>query len=314
MKIAVLCPKTEFNSQQYETLSSLGKIVYTESREEYRLDKLKKLTKGAEIIAVDPDNLGGFEKAKLHLTELMQSLPDLKGVALASTSYSWIDLDYCKKRKIQVTNVPHYSTESVAEHVLGLMICLAKKIIISDRRMQKGVYKPEMGFELKEKTLGVIGLGSIGARVAELGMVIGMNVVGYNRSPKKKQKVKMLSLSRVLKNSDVISINVSCNEQTRKMISKKELQKVKKGVIIVNLAMRKIVDEKAMAEALKSGKVSAYAYEGEDLSPGPLAEIENAIGLKGFAWYTRESLSRVKEIWTRSIISLAEDEPINLVY
>jgi lactate dehydrogenase-like 2-hydroxyacid dehydrogenase len=313
MKIAILCPKSEFIEKQREQMASFGEVVYTESREEYLLEDLKKLAEGAVILGADPDNLGGFEKAKERLTELMEILPELKGVALASTSYSWIDLDYCRKRSIVVTNVPHYSTESVAEHVLGLLISLAKKIIISDRRTQKGKYKLDMGFELKGKTLGIIGLGDIGLRVAELGNGIGMKVIAYNRSSKQVANVQMKPLSEVLAESDAISINVALNDETRDLISKEELSKVKDCVIIVNLAPREVVNEEAMAEALKSRKVASYAFEGEDLESGPLADVETAIGLKPFAWYTKEALDRAAEIWTKSILSIAKGNPVNVV-
>jgi len=313
MKITIFVPKTEFTEEQQNQLAGLGETVYTDSRREYPVEELIKLAEGSEILGADPDNLGGFEKAKDQLTQLMESLPNLKGVALASTSFSWIDLDYCHKRNIVVTNVPHYSTESVAEHVLALFICLAKKIILTDRRTQKGKYKLDMGFELKEKTLGIIGLGNIGSRVAELGHAIGMRIIAYNRTPKQKENVKMKSLDEVLTQSDAISVNLAHNKETHNFISEKEINKMKDGVIIVNLATREIVDEEAMAEALKSGKVASYAYEGEDLESGPLSNIETAIGLKPHAWYTREALNRAMEIWTNSITSIAKRSPINVV-
>jgi len=314
MKITILAPKSEFTEQQQKQLFELGEVVYTESRKEYPIEELIKLAAGSEILAVDPDNLGGFEKAQEgRLIQLIESLPNLKGIALSTTSFSWVDLDYCRKRKIVVTNVPHYSTESVAEHVLALLICLAKKILLTDRRTQKGQYKLDMGFELKGKTLGVIGLGAIGSRVAELGNAIGINVIAYNRTPKQQPNVAVKSLDEVLAVSDAISINLASNSETDKLISKEKLGMVKNGVIMVNLAAREIVDEEAMAEALKSGKVSSYAYEGEDLESGPLAKIETAIGLKGFAWYTKEALERAAEIWTNSIVSIAQGKPINVV-
>lgn len=313
MKITILVPKAEFAAEQQNRLTELGEVVYTDSRREYPVEELVKLVEGSEILGADPDNLGGFEKAKDRLTQLMESLPDLKGVALASTSFSWIDLDYCRQRSIVVTNVPHYSTESVAEHVLALLICLAKKIILTDRRTQKDECKLDMGFELKGKTLGVIGLGDIGSRVAELGHAIGMKVIAYNRTPKQKENVEMKPLDEVLSESDAISINLAHNDETHHFISKEEISKMKDGVIIVNLATREIVNEDAMAEALKSDKVASYAYEGEDLESGPLSNIETAIGLKPFAWYTREALDRAMEIWANSIASIVEKSPINVV-
>jgi len=313
MKIAVLVPKNEFLKEQQRRLSQLGQVIYVKSREEHALKKLIKLAKDSEILAADPDVFGGFEVAKAKLTKLMKTLPKLKAVAFASTSFSWIDLDYCRERNIVVTNVPYYSTESVAEHALALLICLAKKIILTDRRTQQDKYKLDMGFELKGKTLGVIGLGNIGSRVAELGHGVGMKVIAYNRTPKEQKDVEMKSLNEVLTESDAISINLAHNEETRHLISKEQLAKVKKGAIIVNLAAKEIVDEKAMAKALKSGKVASYAYEGEDLKSGSLSNVETAIGLKGFAWYTRDALDRAMEIWTNSIVSLVKGKPINVI-
>lgn len=169
MKITIFVPQSEFTKKQQKRLTGLGDIIYTDSRREYPIGELIELVKNSEILGADPDNLGGFEKAKPRLTKLMEGLPQLKGVALAATSTEWIDLNYCRKRKVVVTNIPHYSTESVAEHALGLLICLAKNIIINDRKFRSGEeskFGSDPGFELKGKTLGIIGLGSIGGRVA----------------------------------------------------------------------------------------------------------------------------------------------------
>lgn len=314
MKITLLAPKSEFTSEQQNKLSELGEVVYTDSRREYPIEELIKLAAGTEILGADPDNLGGFEKAMGgNMAKLLESLPNLKGVALASTSFSWIDLNYCRKRTLPVTNVPYYSTESVAEHVLGLLICLAKKIIVSDRRTQQEKYSLDMGFELKGKTLGVIGLGHIGTRVAELGKAVGMNVIGWNRTPKQIDFIEEKPLDKVLSQAEAISINVSHNDETNNFVSTKEIKKMKKGVIVVNLASREIVNEKAMAEALKSGQVSSYAYEGDNLKKGPLSGLEEAIGLKPFAWYTREALEKAMEIWTNSLISICKGSPVSTV-
>jgi len=201
---------------------------------------------------------------------------------------------------------------------LALLLCLAKNIIVNDRITQlkgEGKYNSGPGFELRGKTLGVIGLGQIGSRVAELGQAIGMKVIVWNRTPKKQKDVQMKSLTQVLSQSDALSFNLSSNKETRGFISRKEIKEMKPGVIIVNLIgpSGKVVDKKAMVEALKSGKVAFYAYEGEDLKNNPLAKIKTAIGLKGFAWYTKDALERAMVIWTDSIISIAKYKPVNVV-
>lgn len=197
--------------------------------------------------------------------------------------------------------------------MLGLLLALAKKIIVSDRRNQAGKYKLDLGVELKGKTLGVIGLGHIGSRVAELGLALDMKIVAYNRTPKTATTAGMKSLNQVLAEADMISINLAANDETKNFISREQIDKMKPGMMIVNLANRKIVDETAIAAALKSKRVAAYAYEGEDLDSGPLAKIETAIGLKPFAWYTKEALANAAEIWTESILSLAKGKPINRI-
>ena len=245
--------------------------------------------------------------------KVIESLPDLKGICLSTTSFGWIDLDYCKKRNLPVSNVPGYSREAVAEHALALLLCLAKKIIVLDRKTRENRYEKELGIELKGKTLGIIGLGNIGSRVAELAQGIGMKVIAYDRSPKQKDGVEIKTMEEVLRESDTISLHVTHEEGNRGMISKDQIAKMKPGVLIVNLVDRDIVDENSMAEALKSGKVGAYAWEGSDLESTPLAGLENSVGIKEFAYYTKESLANLFQILTDNIIASANNNPQNRV-
>jgi len=311
MKITIFSPKAEFNTALQEKLSSLGEVIYTKSREEYPLDELIELSEGSDIIGFDPDNIGGFELSRERLIRLMDALPTLRGLALSTTAFGYVDLDYCKKRNITVTNVPYYSTESVAEHTIALLLGCAKRIFLTDRRTQEGKYRLEMGLELKGKTLGVIGLGHIGSRTAELGLAIGMKVIAWNRTPKQKEGIEMKSLDEVLSQADAIAIHLAENEETKGFLSKERIAKLKKGVIVVNTADKSLIDEEAMAEALKSGKVDTYALEAEDLISPPLGNIKNAILFRGFGWYTKEALERNKEIWVDNMVGIAKGSPLN---
>jgi len=313
MKIVIFVSQSRFTEKQKLILSSLGEVAYAEEGKELSLDKLLEKAKSADIIAPDPDVFGGFKKAKAPLTKVIESLPNLKGVCLSTTSFSWVDLDYCKKRNLAVSNVPGYSKESVAEHALALLLNLAKRILVLDRKTQKGNYKLEIGFELKGKTLGIIGLGNIGSRVAELGIGIGMKVIAYNRTPTTKEGVEMKTFEEVLIQSDAISLHTTHEDKNMHMISKGQINKMKQGAIIVNTVDRDLVDETAMAEAIKSGKIYGYAYEGEDLVNTPLANIENVVGIKAFAWYTKEALENLHQIWTDNIVALAKGTPKNRV-
>jgi lactate dehydrogenase-like 2-hydroxyacid dehydrogenase len=313
MKIVIYNPKSDFSAKQQHVLSKFGKVNYLKDRKPLPLEKIISMAKDADIVAADPDPFGGFEKAQPILTQLMDSLPNLKGICLSTTSFGWIDLEYCRKRKLPVCNVPGYSRESVAEHTLTMLLGVAKRIFITDRATQKGKYQLGMGFELKGKTLGIIGLGNIGSRVAELGQGIGMDVIAYNRTPKKQKGVKMVTLKYLLKNSDSITFHTTHEPNNANLIDEAEIKLMKPGVIIVNTVDRELVNEKAMAKALKSGHVYGYAYEGEDLINTPLAGLENAIGLKGFGWYTKEALTNLYDIWVDNIASLAQGHPQNRV-
>ena len=313
MKIAIFLAQSCFASEQQKKLADLGQVVYVKDNKEIPLKELLSLAGGADIIAPDPDPFGGFEKVKEPLMKVIESLPDLKGICLSTTSFGWIDLDYCKKRNLPVSNVPGYSREAVAEHALVLLLCLAKKIIVLDRKTRENRYEKELGIELKGKTLGIIGLGNIGSRVAELAQGIGIKVIAYDRSPKQKDGVEIKTMEEVLRESDTISLHVTHEEGNRGMISKDQIAKMKPGVLIVNLVDRDIVDENSMAEALKSGKVGAYAWEGNDLENTPLAGLENSVGIKEFAYYTKESLANLFQILTDNIIASANNNPQNRV-
>lgn len=313
MKVVIFNPKADFSEEQRKTLSSLGEVTYTQTRDELPENKLLEMAKGADIIGVDPDPLGGFEKAKPVLTKILDSVPNLKGVCLSTTSFGWVDLEYCKKRGLPVSNVPGYSSESVAEHTITLLLAMAKRIIISDRLERAGKYKLEKGFELRGKTLGIIGLGNIGKKTAALGLGIGMKVMAYNRSPEKMDGVEMVTLDTLLSQSDAIALHTTHEESTNGFLDKELLDKMRDGVIVVNTVDREIVNEEDMAEALKSGKVAFYAFEGEDLTKPPLAKLENAIGIKGFGWYTKEALQNLYRIWVENIVALAKGTPQNRV-
>ena len=313
MKIAIFLAQSRFTPEQQKKLTDLGQVVYVEDKKELSLEEILKFTERSNIIVPDPTPFGGFEKAKPILMKLIESLPSLKGICLSTTSFGWIDLDYCKKRNLPVSNVPGYSKESVAEHALALLFCLAKKIIVLDRKTREGKYLSETGTELKGKTLGIIGLGSIGSRVAELAIGVGMKAIANDVFSKNMKGVEMKSLDEVLTEADFISLHTTHEDKNKNLINKNQITKMKEGVIIVNTVDRDLVNEQDMAEALKSGKVSSYAYEAEDLENTPLAKLDNAVGLKGFAYYTKEALANLFQIVTDNILALAKGTPQNRV-
>lgn len=313
MKIAIYLQESTFTEAQRKKLAQLGSINYSKTGTEMQDDALIHYAGGADILGADPDNFGGFDKAKDRLTYVMETLPNLKGVALTTTSFGWIDVNYCKKRKIPVCNVPGYSRESVAEHTLAMLLGLAKRIFITDRRTQKGAYKLEMGFELRGKTLGIIGLGSIGTATADLAKGIGMKVIAYNRTPTSHPGVEMTTLEDLLKRADAIAIHTTHEPTNHKFLSREKLQLLKPGVIIANTANHEVIDESAIADLIKSGKVDSYVLEAEDFERTPLAGLERVIFLKGFGWHTKEALNNLFQIFVENVVALAKGKPQNVV-
>lgn len=306
-------PQEEFSKEQLVKLNALGRVTFVPERREYEMADLIKLCADADILGFDPDPVGGFDKSRARLLELVQNMPKLKGVALGTTAFGYIDHTYCAKRHIPITNVPHYSRESVAEHVFALLLGAAKRVIITDRKTQQNKYELTVGTEIRGKTLGVIGYGSIGSRVAEIGNAFGMKVLAYNRTPKKAKGVTFISLSTLLKKSDAISINLSHSKDTLNFLSSKRIKQLKKGVIIINTADNTLVDEHAIARALNAGKIDSYVAEVDDVNAKPLCAAKNAFLLKGFGWYTKEALSRNKDIWIENVKSLISGKPLDVV-
>ncbi len=193
---------------------------------------------------------------------------NLKIIARAGVGLDNIDVEYAKSKGIKVINTPEGPTESVAELTIGLMIAAARYITLFDKLVKEGQWPKGkyVGFELQGKTLGIIGLGRIGTRVAEIAKVIGMNIIAYDiadvREKAEKLKIELAkSLDELLPRCDIVTIHVPLTKSTYHMISKREFDLMKNGVIFINTSRGEIVDTKALLEALKSGKVSVAALD-----------------------------------------------------
>ena len=305
MKIYILDTKNHFDPENIQKLTQKYSVKFLPNNKILTPKQAYEFLKDADIAGIIPEPLGGFKKAQTVLKDILPKLTNLKAIALGTTSFEYLDLDYCKKHNILVTNVPKYATEAVAEHIIALILGLAKTIFLSDRRTQQGKFKFELGQEVLGKTLGIIGFGAIGKRTAELAQVLGMKVIAYNRSHKKAHGIQFLSLKEVLKKSDFISISVAVNNDTINFLNSHNIRYIKKGAYIVNLASDKLVDDTAMAKALKQGLVKGYAYETDTPEAPPLGALENAFGFKIFSWYTKEALERASHIWVENILRLA---------
>jgi D-3-phosphoglycerate dehydrogenase len=228
-------------------------------------------------------------------------------VFLGTGAASFVDLAAAAKVGIKVSTISGYGDTTVAEHAMGLVFAAARHIGTMHALMQGGGWRPMQGMELRGKTLGVVGLGGIGREMARIASGIGLKVVAWNRSPRSDAKVPMVDIDELLKQSDIVSLHLGLNDQTKGFLDRAKLQKAKKGVIVVNTARAGVVDEPALIDLLKSGHVGHYAtdvFAKEPVDPNePLLKLVN-VTLTSHAGYNTPEAAMTMY---RRAIDLAKD-------
>ena len=240
----------------------------------------------------------------------LQHAKHLKYIGLFATGFNNIDTDYCRERGIAVCNAPAYSTDSVAQLTFAMMLELTNRVRDYRNLVDRGdwiksrtfSYFPIPLMELKSKTIGIIGFGSIGARVAEIALAFGMNVLAFNRSPKTAQGVTFTDLNILLQNSDIVSLHCPLNKDSENLINAERIALMKDGAYLVNTARGAVVDENAVAEALNSGKLGGMGTDVLQNEPMredcPLYKAKNCVITPHIAWAgleTRQMLMGIVE-------------------
>lgn len=206
--------------------------------------------------------------------EIIETGKQLKVIGRAGVGLDNINLESAEKQDITLLNTPEASAEAVAELTIGLLISLARNIPLADQAMKQGewIKKKLRNWELRGKTLGVIGLGNVGERVARIAKAMEMKILITKRTPPKPELLRELagefiSLVELLQRSDIVTIHVPLTSQTHHMISARELQLMKNGGFLINTSRGAIVDEKALLEALQSGKLGGAALDVYEIEP-----------------------------------------------
>ncbi len=256
-------------------------------------------------------------RSRTHVTkEIAESGKRLKVIGRAGAGLDNIDMDAAKKCGITVLNTPEAPADSVAELAIGLMLALVRKITVADRSMKDGKWlKKELsGSLLKGKTLGLIGLGNIGVRVAKIAREIGMNIIFTKRTPPARELVEALaaefvSLDELLNRSDVVSIHVPLNQQSYHMIGARELGLMKPGALLVNTSRGAVVEEKALLDTLTSGKLAGAAldvYESEPPKDLKLVRLPNVVCTPHIGAQTKEAQKTASTLIAEKIIKFFE--------
>ena len=243
-----------------------------------------------------PRVLNGYEVAlddhSYMPTELVAQCPQLKHIVFLGTgAASYMNIDELKSRGVNVHTIKGYGDTAVAEHTIALMFAAARDIARMDREVRGGIWTPQEGVQLFGKTLGVIGLGGIGTEVARMGKGLGMDVIGWNRT--RRAGVPLVEIDTLLAKSDVVSLNLVLNDETRGFLSKDRIARMKPGVILVNTARGALVDEGALLAALKSGHIrhaGLDVFHAEPLKADhPLAKLSNITLTSHAAFRTLEA-------------------------
>ena len=224
-------------------------------------DQIPALLDGAEIVVIDHTALP---------TDVARRCRGLKHVVFLGTgARSYMNPEELSELGIEVHLIKGYGDTAVAECAIALMWAAARGIAQMDREMRASNWLREDGMQLTGKTLGLIGFGGIAAEVARIALGSGMKVIAWNRSPKKFSGVDFVPLEALLAKSDVISLHLLLNDETRGFLSRQRITAMKRGVILVNTARGAIVDEAAMIEALKSGHIRHAGLDVFNIEPLP---------------------------------------------
>lgn len=294
--------------------------------------------------AKDADILAVFIFSKLT-KEVLAKLPKVKLITTMSTGFDHIDLDACAARNIVVCNVPAYGDNTVAEHTFALLLAVARKIVESVERTRQGNFELDglMGFDLKGKTLGVVGTGRIGRNVAHIGAEgFGMRVIAHDAFPNndwaKECGITYVPFERLLAESDIITFHVPLTKETTHMLNIKNLKMVKKGAVLINTARGAVIETRAIVEGLQKGVFSgvgldvleeecAIKEEKETLQKAfkekcdlttlleehVLLRQKNVIITPHSAFYSKEALQRIMDTTINNVNAFLAGVPVNTV-
>jgi D-3-phosphoglycerate dehydrogenase len=271
---------------------SLGPGFEVDYRPGIQRDELMKLIGGYDALVVR-------SRTKVD-KELLDRAQKLKLVARPGTGLDNVDVDYAKSKGVQVVNSPESLVEAVAEQVLLLMLALSRKLPMAASTTAAGKWEKEalQGVELKGKTLGIVGFGRIGRRIGELARVLGMRILVYDVIPIPQDVVaqvgcRVVALDELLASSDYITLHVPMTEQTRHMLDGKRLSMMKRSAFLVNTSRGGVVDERALTESLKQGKLAGAALDVFEKEPptGEILTAPNAILTPHIGGQTAEAQS-----------------------
>ena len=301
----------------WAAIEKLGEtVVYERTHPEEVADRLE----GAEIALTN--------KVVLDAAMLRRLSPTLRYIGVLATGYNVVDVEAARELGICVTNIPAYSTASVAQMVFSHLLNLTNHVAYyTQQAVDEGKWVASQDFcfcdrpltELAGRTMGLVGLGRIGSAVATIAQAFGMKVVAYTskRQEELPGYIKKSGMDEIFMQSDVVSLHCPLTEDTRYLVDEKRLRMMKKNAILINTGRGPLIDEAAVANALNQGKLGAYAADVLSVEPAqadnPLLSAPRVQLTPHIAWATREARERLMQICALNIAHFIEGNPQNTV-
>lgn len=317
MKIVILDGYTvNHEADDWTGMHELGEVtVYERTSDDQILERLA----GATIALTSKTPFSA---------ETLAQLPDLRYIGVLATGYNVVDTRAAAAQGITVTNVPAYSTDSVAQHVFALLLEICMHVDLHNRAVHEGdwVNSPDFNFtrspliELAGKTIGVIGFGETGRRTAEVATAFGMQVLAATsgrRTYPPQEGVRFVPLAQLLAEADVVSLHCPLTPDTLGLINKDTLAQMKPGAILINTSRGAVLAEADVADALNSGRLYAAGVDVLSSEPphadNPLLTARNCIITPHIAWATEEARVRLTETVVTNVRSYLAGQPVNVV-
>lgn len=260
--------------------------------------------------------------------EIMAALPKLRYIGVTATGVNIVDLEAAQERDIVVTNIPGYSTDSVAQLTFALLLEMVQQVGHHSQRVKEGAWVSCKDFsfydspltELAGKTFGIVGYGQIGQRVAAIARAFGMRLLVQTAHPEKYKKesgIEFVDVDRLFSDSDVISLNCPLTPDTEQLVNTARLARVKQGALLINTGRGQLVNETAVADALENGYLGGYATDVLTQEPppadNPLLQAPQCIITPHLAWATVEARKRLLETVVANVAAFIDGQPQNRV-
>ncbi|MBO5444148.1 MAG: D-2-hydroxyacid dehydrogenase [Muribaculaceae bacterium] len=299
----------------WEGMARLGDLtVYDRTPAELTFER----SKDSEILLTNKTVIDG---------KTIEKLPKLKYIGVLATGYNIVDTETARKHGITVTNIPAYSTMSVAQMVFALILAVTNRVehYTEENRNGKWSRNPDFCYwdtkltEISGKTIGIAGLGHIGKAVAGIALAFGMKVLAYTSKSQEElpDGIKKCDLATLFADSDIVTLHCPLTPDTRHMANKERIATMKQGAILINTARGPLVDDRAVADALAEGKLRAFGADVMTTEPpaadNPLLSTPNAYITPHVAWATEEARRRLMQIATDNLAAFIEGRRVNII-